>query len=236
MKSSAPTAVALTLLMFMLVLAAAVFFLLQGQQSLKGDLQLEKDNARVLGAQLGESEMNNSAAQATVDALETSGTSTAADNVSLTEQLANSDQLQVTQEANQALLVSELENAKATVLSIESQAPSVAVVEPPADALVTVGRPLDFVVVANDLTGIESVFFNIDGDPQGGTVGDPEPTVIMRHSWTPEVEGPVTIVITANNIKGLTSEPHTIEFSVLAAPTSTPEPTVEPTPEATAEN
>ena len=56
MKSSAPTAVALTLLMFTLVLAAAIFFLFQGQQGLKEDLQLEKDNARVLGAQLGESE------------------------------------------------------------------------------------------------------------------------------------------------------------------------------------
>jgi hypothetical protein len=228
MKSCAPTAVALTLFMFLLVLAAAFFFLFQGQQSLKGDLQIEKDRFRTLGTQLGETELNNSAAQATVDALEQSGTSTAADNVLLTEQLVNSDQLKVTREANEALLMSELDNAKATVNSFESQAPSVTVVEPLANVNVTVGQSLDFVVVANDFAGVESVFFNINGDPQGGSVEDPGETVIITHTWPVKAEGPLTIIITANNVNGLTSQPHQIDFNVLAAPPTIP--AVEPIP------
>ncbi len=96
MKSSAPTAIALTMLMFSLVLAAALFFLFQGQQSLKGDLQEANENVRTLEKQQAQIELNNSAAQATMDTLALSGTQTAAENVGLTEQLANSDQLQAT--------------------------------------------------------------------------------------------------------------------------------------------
>ena len=92
MKSSATTAIALTLLMFLLVLAAAVFILFQGQQSLKGDLQDANDNVRTLEKQQAQIELNSSAAQATLDTLELSGTKSASENVGLTEQLANSDQ------------------------------------------------------------------------------------------------------------------------------------------------
>ena len=231
MKSSASTAIALTLFMFLLVLAAALFFLFQGQQRLKGDLQSANDNVRTLEKQQAEIELNNSAAQATLDTLEASGTSTAAENVSLTEQLANSDQLNATLEAKEDQLTSDLENANTTVKIFESQAPLVTVVEPQADAIVTVGQPVELVIVVSDPAGVDSVLFNIGSDLQGGPVEDSGVTAIKRHSWTPTDEGPVTISITATNVNGITSEPYTIALTVFASTTSTPEPTAEPTPE-----
>ena len=236
MKSSASTAIALTLLMFLLVLAAALFFLFQGQQSLKGDLQSANDSVRTLEKQQAEFELNNSAVQATLDTLEASGTSTAAENVGLTEQLVNSDQLKATLEAKEDQLTSDLENANMTVKIFESRAPLVTVVEPQADTVVTVGQPVELVIVASDPAGVDNVLFNIGSELHGGPVEDSGVTAIKRHLWTPTDEGPITISITATNVNGISSKPYTIAMTVFAAPTSTPEPTAEPTPESTPEN
>jgi hypothetical protein len=238
MKSSAPTAVALTLIMFLIVLASAVFFLVQGQQSLKGELQSANDDVRTLEKQQAQIELNNSAAQATLDTLELSGTSTSAENVGLTEQLANSDQLIATLEAQEVQLNSDLENANATMEILESQAPLVTVVGPQDAAVVSVGQPVELVIVASDHAGVNSVLFNIGNDLLGGPIEEVGVTAIMRHSWTPTDadEGPITIFITATNVNGITSEPSTIDLTVVAVATSTPEPTVEAIPEATPEN
>jgi hypothetical protein len=222
--------------MFLLVLAAAVFFLFQGQRTLKGDLQNANDNVRTLEKQQAEIELNNSAAQATLDTLEASGTHTAVENVGLTEQLANSDQHKATLEAKEVQLTSDLDNANATVETFESEAPLVTVVEPQADAIVTVGQPVELVIIASDHAGVDSVLFNIGSDLQGGPVEDAGVSVIKRFTWTPADEGPVTISITATNVNGITSEPFTITLTVLASATSTPEPTIESTPEPTPEN
>jgi hypothetical protein len=222
--------------MFLLVLASAVFFLFQGQQRLKGDLQSANDNVRTLEKQQAEIELSSSAAQATLDTLKASGTSTAAENVGLTEQLANSDQLNATLEAKEDQLTSDLENANTALKIFESQAPLVTVVEPQANAIVTVGQPVELVIVASDPAGVDSILFNIGSDLEGGPVEDTGVMAIKRHSWTPTDEGSVTISITATNDIGITSDPYTITLTVFASATSTPEPTVEPTPEPTPEN
>ena len=236
MKSFAPTAIALTLLMFLLVLAAALFFLFQGQQSLKGDLQSANDNVRTLEKQQAEIELNDSAARATLETLEASSTSTAAENVSLTEQLANSDQINATLEAKEDQLTSDLEDANATVKAFESQAPWVTLVEPQADTIVTAGQPVKLVIVASDPTGIESVLFDIGNESFGDRLEEDETIATIPHFWTPSEVGPVTISITATNVNGITSEPYTISLTVSAPATSTPEPTAEPTVEPTPEN
>ena len=237
MKSSASTAIALTLLMFLLVLAAAVFFLIQGQQSLKQELQNANDQVRSTEKQQANIELRNSAAQATLDSLEASGTVSAAENVGLTEQLANSDQLNLTREVKGEQLNADLENANATVQAFESQAPLVAIVNPAVDNELIAGQPVELVIVASDHAGVNSIDFNIGNDLLllGGLVEDAGLTAIKRHIWTPSDEGTVEIKITATNINGISSE-HTVSLTVIAAATSTPEPTVEPTPEATPEN
>ena len=236
MKSSASTAIALTLLMFLLVLAAALFFLFQGQQSLKGDLQSANDNVRTLEKQQAEVELNNSAVQATMDTLAASGTSTAAENVGLTEQLVNSDQFNVTLEAKEGQLAADLENANTPVTNFETHGPLVTVADPQAEAIITVGQPVELVIVASDPAGVDSFLFNIGSESEGGPVEDAGVTVIKRHSWTPTDEGPITISISATNVNGITSEPYTTTLTVIAAATSTPVPTAEPTPVVTPEN
>jgi len=236
MKSSAPTAIALTLIMFLLVLAAAVFFLFQGQQSLKLELQNAGDTVRALEKQQAEIELNNSAAQATLDTLELSGTSTAAENVGLTEQLANSDQLIVTLESQELQLSSDLENAVATMEIFESQAPLVTVVGPQDQAIVSVGQAVELVIVASDHAGVNGVSFNIGNELFGGPVENIGETAIMRHTWTPTAEGPITIFITATNVNGITSDPSTIDLTIIGSATSIPEPTVEAIPESTPES
>ena len=235
MKSSSSTAIALTLIMFLLVLAAAV--VLQGLRS--RELELISANAtatRTFGTLQSEIELNNSAVQATLNALEASGTSTSAENLGLTEQLANSDLLSATLVTNSEQLTSDLGNANATVEGFNSQAPLVTVVEPQVDAIITVGQPVELVIVASDSVGVKSILFNIGSDSLGGPVEDAGVTAVKRHSWTPTNEGPITISITATNDNGIISEPYTIALTVFAAATSTPEPTAEPTPEPTPEN
>ncbi len=235
MKSSTSTAIALTLLMFLLVLAAAV--VLQGLRSRELDLISANATAtRTFGTLQSEIELNNSAVQATLKALEASGTSTADENLGLTEQLANSDLLSATLAANGEQLTSDLDNANATVESYDSQAPLVTLVEPQTNAIVTVGQPVELVIVASDSVGVKSILFNIGSDPPGGPVEDAGVTAVKRHSWTPTDEGPITISITATNDNGIISEPYTIALTVFAAATSTPEPTAEPTLEPTPEN
>lgn len=236
MKSSAPTAIALTLLMFLLVSAAALFFLFQGQQSLKGDLQEANESVRELEKQQAQIELNNSAAQATMDTLALSATKTAAENVDLTGQLANSDQLQATLDVQDEQLRSDLNSANATVTFYETSPPIVKVVGPQEDAIVTIGQPVELVIVATDHADVASILFNIGEELLGGPVENPDVTAIERYTWRPDVVGPVTISITATNMNGITSEPTTINLTVIAESTSTPEPTVQPTPEATTES
>ncbi len=234
MKSNTSTAIALTLLMLVLVLAAAVFFLIQGQQAIKNDLHSANDQVRAVEKQQADIELRSSAAQATLDTLEIRSTASAAENVGLTEQLANSDQLDLTREAQDTQLKTDLDHANATVQAFESQAPLVAIVNPPVDDELVAGQPVELVIVASDHAGVNSIDFNIGNDLLllGGPVEDAGLTAVKRHMWTPDGEGPVEIRITATNINGISSE-HTVSLIVIAAVTPTPEATVETLPEAT---
>lgn len=237
MKSSTSIAIALTLLMLLLVFAAAVYFLIQGQQSLKNDLEGANDQVRTVEKQQAEIELRSAAAQSTLDTLEVSGTLSAAENVGLTEQLANSDQLNLTREAKGVQLTTDLTNANATVESFESQAPLVKIVSPEVDKELIADQPVELIIVATDHSGLNSIDFTIGNDPLflGGPVEDAGLTAIKRHVWTPTGEGPLEIRITATNINGISSE-HTISLIVIAAATSTSEPvTATPTSEATPE-
>lgn len=237
MKSSAPTAIALTLLMLLLVLAAAVFFLFQNQQSLKGDLQSANAHVRSVEKQQAEIELKNSAAQSTLDALEASGTVSAAENVGLVEQLANSDQLKLTKEAKETQLTTDLGNANATIESFESQKPLITLVNPDVDKGLVANQPVELVIVATDHDGVNSINFSIGSEPflHGGIIEDSGLTAIQRHTWTPDSEGPIEIKITATNINGISNE-QTITYTIISAATETPEPAEDQSATATVEN
>lgn len=244
MKSTAPTAIALTLFMFLLVLAAALFFLFQGQQTLRSDLENAGEQVRAAEKQQAEIELRNAAVQATLDLLEVSGTLSADESVRLTEQLAESDRLNLTREATEAQLNDTLDSVNATLDSFESQKPLVTIVNPPVDDELLVGEEMELVIVAADHAGINSIDFSIGGsaDLLGGNVEDAGLTAVQRHRWTPDVAGEVDIRITATNNNGI-SNSVTLTLNVIdvatSTPTSTPVPTTattnEATPEATTE-
>ena len=154
MKSSAPTAVALTLLMLLLVTIATVFFLFQERQSLANDLQNATGELRSAEKQQAEIELENAAAQSTLDVLEAMGTSSAAENVSLTEQMATDDRSNLARETREAQLATDLETANATIQSFESQAPLVTLVSPEVDGDLIAGQPVELVIVASDHAGV----------------------------------------------------------------------------------
>jgi hypothetical protein len=223
--------------MFVLVLAAAVFFLFQGQQSLQEELQSANDQVRSAEKQQADIELLNSAVQSTLEALEVKGTVSAAGNIELSEQLTNSNQLNLTREAKEVQLATDLDNANSTVEFFDSQGSLITIVAPEVDEELIAGQPVELVIVATDHMGVRSIDFNIDNSPLllGGPVEDAGLTAVKRHSWTPTGEGQVEIHITVTNVNGISSE-QTVILTVIAPATNTPTPTVEPPPEATAEN
>jgi hypothetical protein len=231
MKATAPTAIALTLLMFVIVLAATVFFLFQGQQTLKNSLDNADSEIRTLQQQQAESELSNAAAQSTYDVLEASGTAAAAENAQLTDELVQLDQVSLTRDARESQLSLDQENASATVQSFESLGPLITLVEPDPDTELIAGQAVELVIVASDHAGVNNIDFTIGNEPilQGGPVEDGRLTAVKRQAWTPEAEGTVEVRITAINVNGIKSEK--IISLVVINPTVTPESTIAATVE-----
>jgi hypothetical protein len=231
MKATAPTAIALTLLMFVIVLAATVFFLFQRQQTLQGNLENADAEIRTMQQQQAESELNSAAAQSTYEVLEASGTAAAAENAQLADELVQLDQDSLTRDARESQLSLDQENANATVQSFESLGPLITLVEPDADSELIAGEPVELVIVASDHSGVNNIDFTIGNEPilQGGPVDDGQLTAVKRQPWTPEEAGTVEVRITAINVNGIKSDK--IISLVVVNPTVTPESTIEATAE-----
>lgn len=234
MKATAPTAIALTLLMFVIVLAATVYFLFQGQQTLKSNLENADNEIRTLQQQQAESELNNAAAQSTYEVLEASGTAAAAENAQLADELVELDQVSLTRDAKESQLSLDQENANATIQSFESLGPLITLVEPDPDRELIAGQPVELVIVASDHVGVNNIDFTIGNEPilQGGPVEDGQLTAVKRQAWTPESEGLIEVRITATNVNGIKSDK--IISLVVVNPTVTPESIIEATAEPTA--
>ncbi|UCC54897.1 MAG: hypothetical protein JSV68_13180 [Anaerolineaceae bacterium] len=232
MKSSAYVAISLALIMLLLVLSAALFFLLQGKQDLEGALQSSTDENRSLEQQQAELELEKSAAQSTVESLDALQATASLENMDLNEQLVKTDQIKATLEVTGAQLSSDLENARATLDAHKSQGPIVNIVEPQEGATFIVDQPVNLVVVASDVAEISAVNFNVDTMLFGGPVEEGQQSVTVRKVWIPQTEGSFTLVATAVNKNGILSKTFEREFTVVLPPTSTPEPsaTTEPTP------
>jgi len=231
MKSSASIAISLTLLMFILVLSAAVFFLLQGQQNLKGELSNSEENIKTLRQQQAEMELNERAVQATLETLQTVHATSAVENVDLEGQLLDSVQANETLEASSAQRLSELENVNATVTAFESQGPLVKIVGPQDGATLTPGQPVEIVIVATDPAGVTTILFNI-GDEFFSLPFEGKPVETLREEWIPTDAGTFKLVASAINSKEKPSRSSDISFTVNSpVSTNTPEPTEEPTPE-----
>ncbi len=230
--------------MFILVLAAAVWFLLQGQQTLQGELSTSEETIQSLENQQAEMELNEQALQATLETEQNSHATTAFENVDLEGQLSESANANSTLEAVSAEQASELETVSAAVSTIESQGPIVSIIEPQAGQNLVVNEQVEIVIVASDPRGVIKVQFTINSVPEpfqedfeGGS------TETLRETWVPSVPGSYTITASAINSQEILSQNSTVTFNVAEpqptetpTPTTTPEPTEEPTPEPTTES
>ena len=89
MKPTTLTALALTLLMFLLVLLAAFFFVFQGQVSLRNDLAEEQKKVDTIQEEQATLKLNHSILQEEATRMFYEGATAASESVVLTEQLAN---------------------------------------------------------------------------------------------------------------------------------------------------
>jgi hypothetical protein len=215
MKSSAPYAIALTLFMLLLVLLAAFYFLFQARVlPLQGRLETAESQLENLNR---ERTLELESLRGTRDAAEAALATAQAENVALNADLVESDQ-----EATRAAAVG----------------PLVAIVEPREGATVVRGQPVSLVVVVSDAAGVQSVVINV-GEDRFEDQGNGELTKIVRREWQADLNGTVTLSISAVNANGTTNEPITQMLSVLeptAVPTNTPVPTPIPQPTATPGN
>lgn len=230
--------------MFILVLAAAVWFLFQGQQTLKGELSTSDETLQSLENQQAEMELNEQALQATLETEESLHATTAFENVDLEGQLSESENANATLEAGSTEQATQLETVNDAVSTIESQGPIVAIIEPQADQNYVANEPIEIVVVASDPRGVINIQFTVNSVPepfQNEFEGRTSET--FSEIWTPAVPGNYTITASAINGQEILSQNSTVTINVsepepteTPTPTATPEPTEEPTPEPTAES
>lgn len=239
MKPTTLTALALTLLMFLLVLLAAFFFVFQGQIALRDDLagtELEIESLQQEQAQL---QLEQSSLQATSTRMSAAQATSDAESLSLTTQLAETD-LTVTAQAAHLLEVwTEKERAEATRQFYENTGPLVTIIEPQPSTIVTLGEDVTLLIVASDAAGVSAINISIDDELIDDVPLAPGQNVTVRLPWIPDAVGPAIITVTAVNDNGTTSQPAAITIQVRGpspTTTQTPTPTTEPTPTPTAEN
>ncbi len=233
MKSTTLTALSLTLLMFLLVLLAAFFFVFQGQLALRDDVAGAASEVESLQQEQAQLQLERSSLQATATKMYTVQATSASENVELTTQLADTDRKVATLEAQSKERLLDLDLAEATRDFHESTGPLVTVVEPfPPESIV--GEETELVIVASDVVGVKSVTISVD-DRLIDVQVTPGQSVTVRQTWIPDTAGQAIITISAVNSNNVTSQPAVLTVqvqspSVTATPVSTltPQPTSEP--------
>jgi hypothetical protein len=236
MKSSASIAISLTLLMFILVLSAAVFFLFQEQQTLQGELSTSEESNKDLRSQQAEMELDGLAVQATLETVQNLQATAAVENLTLEGQLSTSANANATLEALSTEQSSALDAINATISIFDSQGPAVNIVQPQAGTNLFIDQTVEIIIVATDPNGVTTVSYNINEEFFSEEFEE-SPVVTLRQIWTPTELGTFIINASAVNSNEITSPPSqfsTATFTVIEpppTPTNTPEPTEEPTPE-----
>ncbi len=238
MKPTTLTALVLTLFMFLLVLLAAFFFVFQGQITLRDNLASTESEIESLQQEQAQLQLEHSSLQATSTKVDSAQATSAAESLSLTTQLAETDLTVTAQAARSLELSNEIDVVAATRQFYEETGPLVTIIDPQTSMPVNVGDEITFLIVASDPVGVRSINITINNLFEDVPMS-PGQNVIARYPWTPEAPGPAIITVTAVNDNGITSQPAAItiqvqSLSATSTPTSTPTP--EPTPEPTAEN
>lgn len=240
MKPTTLTALALTLLMFLLVLLAAFFFVFQGQVSLRNDLAEEQKKVDTIQEEQATLKLNHSILQEEATRMFYERATAASESVVLTEQLANTDRQLATVEAESDLLSEARDQALEERDFYETIGPLVKIIEPQSFTEVSLGEEVSIVIIASDVVGVNSIIVSIDNQLLDSPPVTPDQVITMEQKWIPESGGQKRITVRAVNNNNVTSRQSaesivfvrtpTPESTPTATATSTPTPEPSPTP------
>jgi hypothetical protein len=241
MKPTTLTALALTLLMFLLVLLSAFLFVFQGQLSLRNELAKERQKVDTLEQEQATLKLNQSTLQEEATRMFHERATAASESVVLTEQLANTDRQLATVEAEADSLLQARDQAIEDREFYESIGPLVKIITPEPFTEANLGEEVTIGIVASDLVGVNSIIISIDDQLLESPPFTPDQVVTMQQAWTPENGGQKRITVRAVNNNNVTSR-QSAELIILVrtpTPTSTPAatntPTLTPVPSPTPE-
>lgn len=233
MKATTFIAILLTMLMALLVLIAAVIFLLQGRQQLEtranavATERAELEGTRVqLEANLGSESTALLASQAQLNTRD-------AEFISLSSQVI---QLEQELDAATAALATALQPAATPTPDAEMlAAPTVEFISPRPDEIIPVNTPAEIVFIVYHAQGIGSVHMEVGEEVLEDVLANGEQfrrfNVPYEFSETEfPVTQPVVISIVATSTLGIAGEPQLLNVTVSVP---TPVPTATPTPTTT---
>jgi hypothetical protein len=235
MKPTTLTALALTLLMFLMVLLAAFVFVFQGQVTLRRNLAVEKQTVDEIKQEQATLKLNHSALQEEATRMYFERATAASDSVVLTEQLANTDEQLATLEAESALLSQARDEALEERDFYKSLGPLVKIIEPQPFTEVNVGEELTIVIVASDIVGVEAITISINNRLLDTPPIIADQVVTMDQKWIPESAGQKRITVRAVNNDNVTSRQSAESIVLVRTPTPQNTPTVSATLAATPE-
>lgn len=221
MRSTSATAIILTLIMFLLVLAAAFVFLFQGRQTLAG--QREELATALVGLEITRAQLDLAFQSAEATRLSTAEelATAVAEKVSLEGQLVASDQQIDILTATVAAFAATPATPTATPASSGPSpqtavlSPEIRIVLPLTDTVLTVGDIVEIVFIVADPAGIATVNLLINGETQ---TYDPADVTLftVQETWTATEAGEVQISVLAVNVNGRAADPVTITLPISA--------------------
>ena len=210
-----PVSVPLTILMFLLVLMAAFFFVLQGRNQLVRDRSSLRGQVATMESMLGLSgtELDDAMLALTMQAgqqadIKATITHTA-DNLTVQQQTVATYEEQM---AKQKATIT------AQAIALATRKPSVEILKPQNNDLFQVGHPIEFLASVVDEEGLKSVELYVNKVLFRSYSAESTPTKhqIVNETWITEKEGKVTFDLIATNQNGSkTQQTMVVELSDL---------------------
>lgn len=225
MKSTSQTVYILILIMLLLVLGAAFFFLFQGRQTLEGNVAELDDEVGALAAT--KEALNSSLVQEQTLLNSTDATRTIAEiqlataqaeNLTLSDQLVDSDAAQATLNALLAVAETSEGELAATREAELLQPPQVAIIAPEAGEQFFPQQPIKIIVVAVDPAGVMGLSILSNETELVTEAITPGTLITHTVTWAPPEAGSYLLQVAARNSNGVISDPALLTIVVDISP------------------
>lgn len=213
MKQTSIVGTLLTLLMFLLVLVAAVVFLASRKQALETDLQSERQAVTDLNATREQLESDLAVRQAAFEAADATRAALATSVEDLDGQIAELGS-QLSQQ--QTMLDQALSD-------LQQKAVQVFIFSPKEGAIIPPDQAVEVLVAARAEAELDSVALSVDDNPPVRYPAVGMHTFTAKIEWKPPDEGSYLIQAVARDADGLESEPATVTVQAAFATDATRE-------------